>query len=260
MLRLHEDLAAFARGIVRGDELPPQIQSVYPHHHAAAALAAYRNNYRGNLHDALAGAYPVVAQLVGHEFFRLMTCRFIAQYPSRSGNLHHYGEEMAAFIAAFPPARGLPYLPDVAMLEWACHCVYFAEDATALDIEALSRIAAERYPHLIARIHPAVHVIHSNHPSAAIWRAHQPGMRVEFKIDLDSGPTNALVSRRNGIVEVSDITAADAAWLRAMQGGTPLGMAVAATLERYPTFDLQAALLKLVAREVITNFTQEIAL
>jgi len=77
-----------AQAIVHGDKPPEQIGPAYPHYSADTALEVYRNNYRGNLHDALAGAYPVIRQLVGDEFFRYMARKFIEQYPSRSGNLH----------------------------------------------------------------------------------------------------------------------------------------------------------------------------
>ena len=119
MSMLSDDLSDFARTIVRGEEPSPQIDASYQHYSATIAIEVYRNNYRGNLHDALAGAYPVVEQLVGRDFFRRVTRKFIEQHPSISGNLHHYGAEMAGFVAAFEPAQGLAYLPDVAALEWA---------------------------------------------------------------------------------------------------------------------------------------------
>ena len=257
MQPLHNDLSLFANAIIHGDETLPEMQREYLHYPLATALAVYRNNYRGNLHDALTGAYPVVAQLVGDEFFRFMTRTFIAQYPSRSGNLHHYGAEMASFIANFAPAQALAYLPDVASLEWACHCTYFAADVEALNLQSLAQTPLESYSSLIAQINPAARVIHSQHPIAAIWRAHQQNFESDFHINLDSGPTITLVYRRNGIVQIDDLPKADAVWLRALQTGATLGNAVAATLEHYPGFDLQSALLNLVSKEVITDLKLE---
>jgi hypothetical protein len=252
---LNDDLLVFAHAIVRGDELPHEINSAYPKYTAATAIDVYRNNYCGNLNAALAGAYPVIEQLVGKDFFRLLTRQFIGQHPSRSGNLHHYGEEMASFVAAFESARGLVYLADIASLEWACHCSYFAPDAGVLDIGRLSRISQEHYPSLVLLTHPACHVVRSNYPIADIWHAHQPGAPGDFHIDLDSGPCIALVSRKDDVVVVGEMTQADAAWLQSIQAGAPLGTATDATLERYPEFDLQAALLTLVSQDVLTGFS-----
>lgn len=253
MPALDRELSDFASAIVRGEGLPAQIETAYPHYSVSTAIDVYRNNYRGNLHDTLAGAYPVIAQLVGEEFFRYLTRHFIAQHPSRSGNLHQYGAEMADFVASFEPAGTLPYLPDVAELEWACHRAYFAADAHTLDIARLAQIPPEQYPDLILHTHPSCHLVRSRYPVVAIWRAHQPGAEADFRIDLDSGASIALVSRRDDVVIVNELSAADADWLQGIQAGMSQGEATAATLEHYPGFDLQGLLLNLVAQGVLTG-------
>jgi hypothetical protein len=253
MPALSDQLSGFAGAIARGDEPSPQIDKSYPHYSVATAIDVYRNNYRGNLHDTLAGAYPVSEQLVGDDFFRFMARKFIEQHPSRSGNLHHYGAEMADFVAAFEPAQGLPYLPDVAALEWACHRAYFAEDAPTLDIAKLAQIPPEQYPDLILHTHPSCHLARSPYPVVAIWRAHQPGAGADFQIGLDSGASIALVNRKDDVVMVNELSAADAGWLQAIQHGTPLGEATAVAVERHPDFDLQNLLLNLAAQGVLTD-------
>lgn len=251
-----EDMSSFARAI-HGEIILPNELAVCPHYPVTTALDIYRNNYRGNLHDTLAGAYPVIAQLVGKDFFRQLTQRFIALHPSRSGNLHLYGAEFAVFIASFAPAQGLPYLSDVARLEWACHCAYFAADAATLDINKLSQIAPERYSDLILFAHTACHVVRSAYPVAAIWHAHQPGAPDDFHIDLDSGACCALVTRHDDVVQVSELTEAEADWLLSIQAGNSLGAATAATLNVHADFDLRATLLNLVAHRVFTDFKLE---
>ena len=255
MRDLNDELSDFARAIVRGAAPSPQIDASYQNYSADVAIEVYRNNYRGNLHDTLASAYPVIEQLVGKDFFRLVTREFIGQHLSRGGNLHYYGSEMASFLASFEPAKGLPYLPDVAALEWACQCAYFADDADTLDIAKLASIPPEQYAELILHTQPSCHLVRSGYPVAAIWHAHQPGAPEDFHIDLDSGPCNALVNRREHAVVVSELTDADAAWLQAIQSGAALGVATGATRQGYPDFDLQAALLNLVAQEVFSGFS-----
>lgn len=252
----HDDLAGFARAIVCGDAPPPWIGAGvgYP---VAVGLEVYRNNYRGNLHDALEGAYPVTGQLVGAEFFRRLTRAYIAGHPSRSGNLHHYGDGMADFIAAFEPARALVYLADVAALEWACHSAWFADDGALLDARRLAWVEPERYAELVLELHPSCRLLQSRYPVAAIWHAHQPQADDDFRIDLDSGPCHALVLRRDDAVRVIELSAADAAWLQALQSGNPLGATVAVTLEGHPHFNLEAALCKLMQHGALAGFRLE---
>jgi hypothetical protein len=251
---LSDDLLGFSRAIVHGDELPPEVDSLYSKFAATTAIEVYRNNYYGNLHDALTGAYPVIEQLVGKDFFRRLTRAYIEQNISRSGNLHNYGEQMAAFVAEFLPAKQLVYLSDVAALEWACHRAYFAADAGTLDTGKLSRLEQEHYSNLVLVVHPACHVVRSGYPVADIWHAHQPGAPGDFHIDLDSGPCNALVIRIDDVVLVNELEDAVALWLSIIQSGTTLSDATAATLEKYPDFDLQAGLASLVAQGVFADF------
>lgn len=254
---LHDELSHFAQAIVHGHMPSPRIGQAYAEYSAETAIGVYRNNYRGNLQDALAGAYPVIKQLVGDDFFRFLAKRYIEQHPSRSANLHHFGSELAAFISIFEPAKELVYLPDVAALEWACHVAYFEDDGDVLDLNELAQVPPERYPDLVLRIHPTCHVVRSLYPIAAIWQAHQPGAPEDFHIDLESGPGYALVSRKDDIVRVSELTEAEAVWLQGIQIGARLGEATATTLAHYPDFDVQATLLKLVAQNTLANFNLE---
>ena len=247
-----DELSRLALGIVRGNEMPGDMLAINPNYSAATAIGIYRNNYRGNLHDALAGAYPVIVQLVGKDFFRLLARRYIELHPSRSGNLHCYGGEMADFIAGFEPAQGLAYLPDVAALDWACHRAYFAAAADTIDIAKLAQISPAQYHGLI--LHTTCHLVRSKYPISEIWHAHQPGAPGDFHIDLASGPCNALVTRKDNFVRVSELAEADASWLQDIQAGNPLGEATAATMERFPDFDLQAVLVNLVAHDALNDF------
>lgn len=250
---LCDDLSSFARAIRGEGELPDRL-AVCPNYAVATAVDIYRNNYRGNLQGALAAAYPVIEQIVGNDFFRMMARKFIEQHPSHSGNLHLYGAELGDFVSGFEPAQGLAYLADVARLEWACHRAYFAPDADALDVAKFARVAAEQYALLHFLIHPACQVLRSRYPIAAIWHAHQPGMPVEFHIDLDSAPESVLVSRKDDIVRVDVLTEAEADWLERIQAAAPLGDATTATLERYSSFNLQSTLLNLVEQGIVIDF------
>lgn len=83
---------------------------------AERGFAAYRNNVYGNLRHTLRSVYPVVERLVGNDFFGFAASAYIDGQASCSGDLNQYGGEFPAFLLAFPPAQGLPYLADVAAL------------------------------------------------------------------------------------------------------------------------------------------------
>ncbi len=255
MSDLNQTLSLFARAIVSGEAVSTEIIAAYPNYSCDTAIEVYRNNYRGNLHDALACAYPVIVQLVGDDFFRFLAKKYIEYNQSSSTNMHDYGAVMANFLADFEPVRQLPYLPDMARLEWACHVAYYADDRVPLSLESLAQIPAARYADLV--LQTAGQVIRSSFPVAAIWQAHQSAMSEDFHLDLSDGPGIFLVSRRDCFVEVSELSVSDADWLQRIQSGQSLGAATMETIERYPDFDLQAALLNLLACAALTSFSLE---
>jgi hypothetical protein len=253
MSELNDRLTHFAQIIVLGEAPASQINSCYTHYSLDTAIEVYRNNYRGNLHDALAGAYPVIKQLVGDDFFQLLVRRFIEQYPSRSANLHHYGAELPDFIARFEPAQALVYLTDTAILEWACHCAYFANDEPLFDLGQLAQFTSAQHPYLVLSSHPAIRIVRSPFPIIDIWLAHQPGAECDFHIDLNSGACIALICRKTYKVELINLLEAEAFWLQQILSGTLLGDATLTALEQYPDFNLQMTLIKLTAQHVFTG-------
>lgn len=251
-----DELVKFSDAI-RGAELSPHGMVGGLHYPLTIALDIYGNNYHGNLQDALAAAFPLVEQIVGADFFRVLARKFIEQHPSRSGNLHEYGAEMPDFIATFPPAQSLTYLADVAMLDWACHRAYYATDAAPFDVARLQMIPAEHYAKLIWQCHPSCYLLSSPYPLLTIWQAHQPGADQDFHVDLDSGGGTVLVYRNNDVVEVRALSAAEGDWLQRIQAGATMGAAADATLADYPDFDLSATLGNFVQQGVLVDFHLE---
>ena len=80
---------------------------------ALERLAVYRGNVVGACTKALAGAYPIVAKIVGESFFEGLAREYLRRFPSASGDLNEFGGSLAQFVAHFPHTQDLPYLPDL---------------------------------------------------------------------------------------------------------------------------------------------------
>lgn len=202
-----------------------------------AALAVYRNNYRVGLEGALALAYPVVAAIVGADFFHGLAQAYIAHTPSHSGNLHLYGESFGAFLDGFGPAASLPYLPDTARLEWCLHRLYYHADVPVLDAAALGERANRQGEALTLPLSANARCFASSHPVGTIWLAHRAG--TEEQVDLDAPGERLLLYRAAGEVDLRRLDAAGAAWLSALAEGATLESATDAALVHDPGFDLQ---------------------
>lgn len=246
-------VSQFSATIRSGADFSPG-ELLCPNYAGERGVEVYRNNYRGNLHDTLAGAYPVIRQLVGEQFFRLLAKRYIEQHPSRSGNLHRYGSELAEFLSGFEPTQHLAYLPDMARLEWAYHRAYFSDDQPPLDIARLGTRSPHDYGLLRWKLHPGCTLLTSAFPLAAIWQAHQQDSPENFHIDFNTEAERLLVHRSGLEVEIAHIDAASHHWLMQLHQGHPMGAVSDATLYYFPDFDLATALRRWHALGVLVDF------
>jgi hypothetical protein len=203
--------------------------------------------YRGNLHAAwdkvLGSAFPVVRALVGDEFFTALGRAYGRTHPSSSGDLNTFGAGFAGFASRFEHARSLPYLGDVAALEWAVHRAHYAADANALPRERMAAIS----PHDLLRSHfalqPALSWIESEFPVASIWQAHQPQATVDLPDALDRREC-ALVARPRWRVEVVASSSAEIAALAQLRDGADMDGAIGAAINKDKNFDFAKAFLR----------------
>jgi len=210
---------------------------------AARRLQIYRRNMQASLRGALEAVYPVVARLVGGACFAGIARRFVAAHPSRSANLHDFGRELPGFVRALPGLVALPYLSDVAALEWACHEVYHEADDIAFDPAGLARVPGVRQPAVRLVLQPACRFVASPYPVLAIWQANQPDAAIDAPpVSLGQGGVRLLVARREFDIEFRLLAPAEAAWLRALADERPLAEAIARALDLDAAFDFGAVL------------------
>ena len=206
-------------------------------------LALYRGNVSAAWDKALANAYPVVRALVGDEFFSGLARAYGRAHPSVSGDLNRFGARFAEFIDGFEHTRSLPYLGDVAALEWSVHTAHYAADPVALTRE---RIAAFRPDELLAArlaLHPACAWLRSLFPISSIWLAHQPQATVGLPDSLDRGEL-ALVVRPRWRVEVLSSSSGELAALARLREGADVEAAITAGLRADAEFAFPKALVR----------------
>lgn len=218
-------------------------------------IAIYRNNLQHSLGAALAAVYPTVHELVGEDFFHALALRYIRRHPSRSGNLQEFGASLPDFIAGLDAAAGLPYLADVARLDWAWHAVFHSAPAPACDAEAALGALATAPEASRAEAHmrwqPAARLMASEHPVFSIWRWHQLPATERGELDLQTGAEQVLICSRAGDVHVMPLDAAEHALLAAFSLGECLAAAAGAALAIDPSFDLAPALARHLANGVL---------
>ena len=190
-------------------------------------LQIYAHNLFLNLRDHLLAVYPVVAAVVGKDFFQRLARDAVLAQPQTHGNRHEYGGHLARFLTAYEPVKPLPYLPALARLEWAVFRANLAEDALALDSAALQTLIAEGEVPQLA-LHPSVSVLHLPCNALAIWEAHR-GPELPDAIPLRMEPEIVLIWRdpRDDVL-LKRVTPDSAKFLEACRDGVSLSEALIA--------------------------------
>lgn len=207
----------------------------------ARRFELYRASVKSHLDEALAATYPVVEKLTGLCFFAAATRRYIQVHPSREGDIHAFGGAFAAFLQRYPPARSLPYLPDVARLEWLAHRAFHAADRPAVAIDALARVPDADLTTMRVELHPALFLMQSEYPVHRIWEANQDGSS-DSSVNLDQGGVDLMVCRIDGEIVLAPLDALLYGFVARLGRGETLADAADACHNVDPDFDLGQAL------------------
>ena len=210
----------FARAILAG--AMPDVALAPGHVPAADAMRVYRNTVIGALVNALRLTYPSIDALLGEAFFDQAAATFAKAHPPASGRLAGYGEGFIAFLPGHVPS--LPYLADVARLDWAMERAAASPDAGipyALD----DRVTLE-WPVSLA-------LLTLNFPADEIKAALGDDAALAT-LSLDPRRREVLVWRKGGHVLTRAIRSPAARFVEAMLAGKGADAALAGAIAASP--------------------------
>lgn len=155
------------------------------------SLKIYQDSAEGGLFNSLAAAYPVSLRLVGPQCFAQLSRLYWSEHPQRSATQHQYGQHLAHSIETTPLRKSVPYLADVARLEWACFRAAQAPKEKILTLDAMASQSLETQINMSLPLCRDVGLIDSAYPIDKIWQANQKN-KVPV-VTLDAGAARLLV-------------------------------------------------------------------
>lgn len=237
-LALRDLQRAFAAHL-SGVDQPALVAEIVP---AAARLRIHRHHMLDSLASALAATFPTVQAVVGADFFRGLARAFVGQSLPRQPVLAEYGAGFPAFVANHDVARDLPYLADVARLDWALNLAFHAPAGGRLAAADLAAIPADRLPLLRLSLVPGTVLVFSPYPLDRIWAASQPAAAAA-PVDLAAGGVSLLVLRRPDDAAFVALSAGEAAFVAGLGEGLSLEEAAG---RAQGGFDLSACFARLL--------------
>ncbi|MDP2333905.1 MAG: DNA-binding domain-containing protein [Reyranella sp.] len=254
-LALPDLQAAFAAHVVGGDRADLAAAVVSDSISAEARLRVYRHHVTYSLGTALTATFPTVQALVGDGFFRTMAGRFVARELPAQPVLSEYDAGFPEFVAGYEPASGLPYLADLARLDWALNVAFHSPVDRRLAAADLAAIAVEQLPSLSIALSAGAALIRSRYPIDRIWNASQPGASAET-VDLAAGRADLLVLRRPDDAAFVVLDTGEAAFVASLAEGTSLEIAAEQATSTEPSFELSTAFARLLALEAFAALQQ----
>jgi len=189
-----------------------------------ANLAIYRNNAVFTLRKTLESTYPVVRRRVGDDYFRQLCAKYREGFPSRSGDLHWYGREFAAFLDEHLDGSEYHWLRDLARLEWACASCSVASELPAISADSLARYPAAQLEHLVLGLQPSLKLLTSDFPIFTVWETNQ--VENAPPVDQSLGSEAGMVRSRHDLAQVRRLDAGLVSFLAALADGATLGSAM----------------------------------
>jgi hypothetical protein len=182
----------------------------------------YKNNIFSAHAKALKLIYPVCLCLVGEDFFTQMANIYMGDHASTSPDLNQYGEHLAAFIALYEPANSVPYLSDMARLEWAWHKAYMAADAGTFPFQQFSESYRSEAAEILFLLAPGSTLISSSFPLLPIWEANFKNAATETITLLPDQTFYYFIWRKEYELRIENLAKIDWQILSWIENKTPL--------------------------------------
>ncbi|MBU1375761.1 MAG: DNA-binding domain-containing protein [Alphaproteobacteria bacterium] len=220
---------------------------------ASAGLAVYRNTTAKGAADALAAQFPTVERVVGPAWLAAAAVAHAADHPPRTASLLTYGEAFGGWLTTFPPAADMPFLADLARLDWLWTGAHLAADAPPLEATALARLTPESFARYRLVLHPATRFAGFDDGAPSLWQALQPPGDPPADLELGDAPEGLVFVRPGLDIDHRVIGAGTLAFLAGCGAGESLAAAAMDALAAEPGLDLSTVFAGLVAAGAFTE-------
>ncbi len=170
---------------------------------AEQRFGIYSGSVHGILTQALGIMFPICKSLVGDDFFNNMCKIFIDKNPPNTSFFAEYGSQLPEFIGTFEHVKDLPYLQDVARLEWIRQVIWHEEESHSSDFSGLATLSEEDQSKVIFKLSKRMRLIKSDYRIDELWFAHQPDSEIELEDININKAVKLIIKRDQNIIKIS---------------------------------------------------------
>jgi len=218
-------------------------------------LNVYRNNVVVSLIDALSEIFPVTHSLVGDDFFRAMAKQYLQISPPTSPVISEYGEGFSDFIRQFEAAESLPFLADLAALEYNLLTLTHSEEQATLSHDQISEAFAQSDdPSILYLALPSTtQLLASPFSIGSLYHAHRNDGDLRLNQVAIYESEYLLLAKSHLVAQLHVISYEEASFFKHLMQSKNLEQALPVS----ESFDLGATLAKLIEWHLLTHITTQ---
>lgn len=228
---------------------PDDLLDVAPTPALAKQVEIYRQQALDNLHVQMRRVFPITQRLLAPGEFRAASdAYFLASAPSAIDPMQ-YAKRFSSFLEGFTTEKDLPYLADVAMLDYGCFQAKQSIDAEPTNSKIFTETPPEQLANRKIQLHPACFWMTSPYAIYNIWHRFTTSRPTQLENSLLA--QEVLIIRPQLRVEVHKIDPGFIKTLDALDEGQTLNDALMKGGAADPKFNAMAALQFLIQNKLI---------
>lgn len=189
----------------------------------------YRKNILATATRSLSISYPVMTQMLGEIAIKILAKRLLEIAIPDAGDWTEWGSGLSALLQESELIDSLPFLPDMAKLEWCVHQVGRAK-TIPVNLDSFQLIQQKDWSTIAFKLQSHLVLLSSAYPVAEIWRIHRPwdanytpqAEELRRVIRKAESPFCFMVNQRDLRADVTSLTMKEFQLYWAVQQQTPL--------------------------------------
>ena len=220
-------------------------------------LKIYRNHIVTTLSDIIVMNFPLVEILTGKDFLTTAAKLYLFDNPPTQACLDRYGKNFPEFLKSYKHANALPYLSDIAKLDWIMNESRCAKDDQTLTADDLTKLDPENFEQTIFYLKNSTRIIDTAYPLDQIYHFCKNKSDSDDMLHIENESTYLLISRLQWDPTLFKLDKSEYMFFSMIKDGKTLGEILEIILDMYPNFDFSSFLQNYITLETFSHFSSK---
>ncbi len=214
-------------------------------------LRIYREQSIENLHRQMTRIFLICQRLLSPLEFKVACAQYFLSSPPNSIDPMAFAEGFPSYLEEYTTEQDLPYLADVATLDFGCYQSKQAMEANAVSSKVFTDLAPQQLANRRVQLHPSCYWMASPYALYDVW--HRFNSSLPAKAGNFLKAQEIIIIRPKFTVEVHKIDPGFIKTLDSLDAGNTLNQALMEGGQVDPKFNAVAAIQFLIQNKIIIS-------